>query len=351
MSGSVDLVTSSGSSGNGSSGNGSSGGHNHGHSLCDPTLGVRGGAAAPRLRVLVATRLHFNGRPDRVVDADKVMRFLSSVQSYDDTAVAIAFGGTDEQHRQLLRAVHGARPSFPVRVLRVCPWGRFTPALNALLQLAVHGHSQGGGEPLQPPATIDIKAEQPEAAAVSASWPPLPFHRVLYQSMEVAPDAGNVGASAAVQRLMDAVDPETLVAGVALPGHAFAPGEHAATGTTVPWNTFALWDARKLARLGFPSVADGLAALGPEGPGAVPGGVEEVATLSILQRLWPGDSAAKLLRLPALSAAWRTDFAGDPARLAAHREKMTSKVQRPAAQLEALGIAPGTVRHIDFDAL
>lgn len=44
---------------------------------------------------------------------------------------------------------------------------------------------------------------------------------------------------------------DDLVVGAALPGHAFQRGETVAlTGVTTPWNTLALWDVSKLARLG-----------------------------------------------------------------------------------------------------
>lgn len=48
--------------------------------------------------------------------------------------------------------------------------------------------------------------------------------------------------------------PETLVIGKALPQHKFikdAPGLVEATGLTTPWNTFAIWDLNKLAKVRF----------------------------------------------------------------------------------------------------
>lgn len=47
---------------------------------------------------------------------------------------------------------------------------------------------------------------------------------------------------------MEAAD---LVVGAALTGHDFREGEAVElTGVTTPWNTLALWDVAKLARLG-----------------------------------------------------------------------------------------------------
>lgn len=44
---------------------------------------------------------------------------------------------------------------------------------------------------------------------------------------------------------------DDLVVGAALTGHAFQGGETVElTGVTTPWNTLALWDVAKLAKLG-----------------------------------------------------------------------------------------------------
>lgn len=48
--------------------------------------------------------------------------------------------------------------------------------------------------------------------------------------------------------------PETLVIGKALAQHKFvknAPGLVEVTGLTTPWNTFAIWDLSKLAKVRF----------------------------------------------------------------------------------------------------
>lgn len=47
------------------------------------------------------------------------------------------------------------------------------------------------------------------------------------------------------------MEPEDLVVGAALTGHEFRAGEIVElTGVSTPWNTLALWDVAKLARLG-----------------------------------------------------------------------------------------------------
>lgn len=61
------------------------------------------------------------------------------------------------------------------------------------------------------------------------------------------------------------MQPDTLVAGGAFPGHEFCVGEHVITGRKCPWNTFAMWDVRKLAITGFPLIGDGLGEDVPSG--------------------------------------------------------------------------------------
>ena len=47
------------------------------------------------------------------------------------------------------------------------------------------------------------------------------------------------------------IGPDDLVVGAALTGHAFEQGQTVElTGVTTPWNTLALWDVSKLAKLG-----------------------------------------------------------------------------------------------------
>ena len=257
-----------------------------------------------RRSIAVCTRLHYSNSMTAAVDVAKIVRFLDSAGRYAD-AVVVAFGGTDAQLAELQACVDGwvggERPA--VTVLPVRPWGQFVGPLNALLGWVVQG-----------------------------SW-----DLACFQSLEV-----RIDDPAAVLALAGAVEPDTLVAGAALCGHAFAVGTHAVNGRTVPWNTLAVWDARKLGLLGFPLVADGR-----PGEGGFEGGVEEVAAVCSLQRLRPSDTRVKLLRIASLATSWDVLFA-DPERAAWHDRKMVSKVTRPQAQLEAMGIFAGDVTHIDL---
>ncbi|CAN0490526.1 unnamed protein product, partial [Ectocarpus sp. 8 AP-2014] len=164
----------------------------------------------------------------------------------------------------------------------------FTPALNALLGFA----SRDGAE------------------------------LVMFQSLETT-----VGKDA-VSGMEAYMGPADLVVGAALTGHAFRGGETVElTGVTTPWNTLALWDVAKLAKLGFLGVAEGLL------PG-VPAGVEEVTAIAALQALLGAEHArAKLVRLPQASlrrrrfprqVRWQTAWE-DEGRRRWHESKMSSK--------------------------
>ncbi len=50
-----------------------------------------------------------------------------------------------------------------------------------------------------------------------------------------------------------------LVVGPVLEGHDFQPGWNDIRGRTTPWNTFAIWQTKKLAVIGFPLIGDGTA--------------------------------------------------------------------------------------------
>lgn len=55
----------------------------------------------------------------------------------------------------------------------------------------------------------------------------------------------------AVQALGNLLGPDHLVVGAALAGHDFRAGETVELdGTSTPWNTIAMWDVYKLAKLG-----------------------------------------------------------------------------------------------------
>jgi hypothetical protein len=102
----------------------------------------------------------------------------------------------------------------------VTPWGKFVPALNALIRYA----------------SVECKAQL-----------------ILFVSAETEASASSVSM------LVNEVDSSTLVAGAVLPGHDYHRGEKVPlNGRNTPWNTLAVWNLPNLALNGFPMVSDGV---------------------------------------------------------------------------------------------
>eukprot|EP00471_Norrisiella_sphaerica_P000032 CAMPEP_0184479334 /NCGR_PEP_ID=MMETSP0113_2-20130426/1099_1 /TAXON_ID=91329 /ORGANISM="Norrisiella sphaerica, Strain BC52" /LENGTH=300 /DNA_ID=CAMNT_0026857393 /DNA_START=240 /DNA_END=1139 /DNA_ORIENTATION=+ len=167
---------------------------------------------------------------------------------------------------------------------------------------------------------------------------------ILYTSVEIHLDSIHLRAVINEMRV-----PDTLVVGVALKGHqnmeALAPKgptkcESEKTselyGDTVPWNTFALWNVEKLAKLGFL-----LSANLQEPPG-----MEEPVPIALLQQQSQTNSAkAKLLHfVDDYKPVWNVNFDTEERRIKQIR-KMTSKTRRTQAQLEEAGVQ-GQITHI-----
>ena len=273
--------------------------------------------------VVFATRIHLGHAktPPTPQDLRKtVSSFLSWAASCGAQRAAIAVDPAPKiEGYDLVKAVEevrdahmaaegpsdGNRPLVICDVVPVTPWGKFVPALNALVSWA--------------------------ATTAGAS-------RILFASAETSVTPSSV------RILIDAVDETTLVAGCALPGHDYRGkdgGEVPLTGRTTPWNTCAVWNLGKLATTGFPLVAEGLHAQEDGTPG--PAGVEEASTIAILQRTLPrGTAVAKLENAPGVK--WEVDW-DDEERRRWHESKMKSKVERAAVHLKTLGLE-GTVLHV-----
>jgi hypothetical protein len=267
-------------------------------SISAPCMGAHRADAG----VLVATRVHRGNA--NALDLTKVTAFVSNAAAYA-SRVAIAVGvpeaeGEPDALSRLVADVQGAAKAagveVPVEVIPVSPWGKFTPALNAIV-----AHAARTG--------VD---------------------QLLLQSVEVEVDRP------AVKQLQEHLTPDRCVVGAALPGHAFAGcTEVALRGDTCPWNTLALWSVPTLALTSFPSVGDGLL----DDSSA---GVEEVSAVAVLQRLVPHKAGAAVVQVPGLD--WVTHFE-DARRAEWHSRKMASKVTRPASHLAALGLS-GSVTHL-----
>eukprot|EP00667_Euglena_gracilis_P018103 EG_transcript_19185 len=253
--------------------------------------------------LMTCTRIHRKeaARADGQ-DIEALRRLLGQAQRYSDfIAVAV-----DEADAALMREVAAmvedvrtgpAAPAVPIAVLPVSMWGNFVMALNSLL----------------------LHAGQVGAAVI------------LFTSVELEMTVTQVKALR--QHLLE----DTLVVGAKVPGQDFSVGRHTLTGGNSPWNTFALWSVPKLLQIGFMSLSEGLLK-------GVPGGVEEGPVIALLQVLHPEVSCCKLVELEP-PPKWHTDWT-DPGRLAWHRRKMESKVQRTAAQLKAANLPAPFVDHI-----
>jgi hypothetical protein len=239
----------------------------------------------------------------------------------------------------------------PLTVLPVQPWGKFAPALNALVSWAA--------------ATNSVqKTVGNTSLLVDAPDESVPV--ILFCSAEttVSPSA--------IAYLCTHLQPDTLVCGAVLPGHDYqgsgsllvnGDATMVATelnGRTTPWNTLALWNVSKLALTGFQLVSEGL-----HSKDLASAGVEEVVAIAVLQRvLGPDNAKAKLINLvaaddqtteesaaaspPPNSAAqatvdWNPVFS-DPSRQEWHEKKMKSKLERASKQMRLLGL-DGVVYH------
>jgi len=144
---------------------------------------------------------------------------------------------------------------------------------------------------------------------------------VLFVSPEVYLTSRNLGV------LFDHLTDNTLVVGLALEGHEFAPGLNLLTALTSPWNTAALWSLEKLRRTGF--------LLESEKSGDTYG-MEEVPVISLQQHLFgSGDTLAKLIQMPGVR--WEYDFSDRQRRLK-HERKMRSKLARASKQINQLNL-------------
>eukprot|EP00581_Thalassiosira_minuscula_P008596 CAMPEP_0183706554 /NCGR_PEP_ID=MMETSP0737-20130205/3330_1 /TAXON_ID=385413 /ORGANISM="Thalassiosira miniscula, Strain CCMP1093" /LENGTH=289 /DNA_ID=CAMNT_0025933969 /DNA_START=166 /DNA_END=1035 /DNA_ORIENTATION=- len=196
----------------------------------------------------------------------------------------------------------------PIQILPVTPWGKFVPALNAIVSWCAR---KGVRYLLAASAEVQLTEE---------------VLGVMKQKLDLE---------------------RTLVVGTALQGHEYkstigeAEKEVELTGRTTPWNTCSLWNVPKLALTGFLLISEGLH---PEEDGTEgASGVEEVCTIATLQRiLQPENAQAKLVSIPGTS--WGQDFGNDEKRREWHERKMMSKYSRAKKQLDLLGLS-GTVIH------
>lgn len=288
--------------------------------------------------LVIATRLHLghasNPPPtSQLVDTLSSFAHLASTVQADHAVIAVdaedkleGYSLVNEVRKicnsntTLLQQIKNGSTTA-IHVLPITPWGKFVPALNAI---------------------ISWSARQNNA------------QYLLLVSAEVKM------TSDAMDALKSEMDVDTtLVVGAVLQGHqhsnntaddndgSSSSGKDGTTveltGRTTPWNTLALWNLPKLALTGFLQVSEGLHPDEDGTDGAANAGVEEVCTIATLQKLLPSDTAqAKLL--PIDGVQWGQDFGDDEGRKEWHERKMMSKVTRAKRQLELMGLE-GIVLH------
>eukprot|EP01084_Bolivina_argentea_P003468 6504_1 len=245
--------------------------------------------------MVIATRVHDTYQSSKPVDLVRVKFFVHEALKVHrgNALVVVAVGGSLSNVQAVEKAVEETAAQYNSRnrayVMRVEPWGRFTPALNALLRLA---------------------------ADIQASY-------LLLQSLEI--DV----AYETIDTLCTSMQPEDLVVGAALIYHDFKPGWRILNGVTSPWNTLAIWSVPKLAPTGFLAVAEGCVY-------GVEAGVEEATAIGVLQKLMgKKENVAKLARINGVR--WGYDWE-DGKRQEWHNHKMASKLKRTEKQLDTLGL-------------
>ncbi|KAG6976634.1 hypothetical protein JG688_00001189 [Phytophthora aleatoria] len=292
---------------------------------------------------VVGTRLHWHSHSQRDrIDVDKVLgqvrAFCTRAATYSDGGILIAVGlpeaiagsiaaaraeapsssaftdSVREFMTKLQSEVAAGTLAGKVAIIPMLHWGKFVPALNALIGTAADHFPQAD--------------------------------TLILQSLEIDVDTASV---ASLRSHFDMT--QDLVVGAALPGHDFHPDPSSQpvelSGLTSPWNTLALWNLEQLTKVGFALMGDALR-LEVDGIGSA-AGIEEVATIALYQQLYANGTSpttAKLVRVP--SIAWQVDGLQDPKRLEWHTKKMASKQQRAAAQLAHFGcMSPGRVYHLE----
>lgn len=251
-------------------------------------------------KIVIATRLHL-GNASSAPSESKLQDILKNFERLgdlvEDFIPVIAVDATPKIEKyDYVQAIRSLLPKkSKIEILPVTPWGKFVPALNALVLYAT-------------------RIEEAD--------------KIMFVSAEVRVSIKTI--ETLCQHLDN--DENVIVAGAAMNGHLYAGKDMLVelNGRTTPWNTMAIWNLKKLSLTGFVPCSDlGFSA-----------GVEECAAIAILQKLFPS-SVAKLVQLD--DVAWNEIFE-DEERRKWHEQKMKSKVERPKQQLEKLQLS-GTVFH------
>ncbi|MCH9812826.1 MAG: hypothetical protein K0U47_02655 [Epsilonproteobacteria bacterium] len=241
---------------------------------------------------VAATRLHTSNE-SIPIDLEKLTHWCEHVLHYCDLLIVVVDQRYFDTAGKMLMSF-----GEKIKVFHIHPWISYTQPLNMLVEKA-----------------LSVGAKE-----------------LLFQSIEVEISIEDM---LTLERYLDE---DTLVVGAKLlDRHGHQDEVCTIDGWTTPWNTLALWNINKLGLTGFLSISSGNL---PQ----IPGGVEEVVTISLLQHLKPQQMQAKIIDLP--SVIWQTQWACED-REKYHEQKMASKDERSQIQLKALGIQAGTVHMIN----
>ncbi len=241
---------------------------------------------------LVATRLHTTNE-NKLISPALLYEWCNHVLQYCDKLIVVV-------DTIYLNNIRNAKEDFKdkIEIFHIDPWISFTQPLNLMVEKAL---SMGAKE-------------------------------LLFQSVEVEISLKDM------QLLESHLEKDTLVVGARLHHMHAKKGEVCKIdGWHTPWNTLAIWNLEKLSLTGFLSISSGNLQ-------DVPGGIEEVVTISLLQKLKPNSMEAKVVNLS--SVVWQTQW-DSKQRDEYHEKKMQSKNERAEIQLEKLGISAGKVIIVD----
>lgn len=299
----------------------------------------------------IATRLHLGHAslpPSPSQLSDMLTAFISLAQSIDAHFAVVAvdveerisgYDLVEEVTKTCNHHLSIARPDTNVRIniLPVTPWGKFVPALNAIIS---HVATLGAKYVLMTSVEVHLtnhvltimksKLDLEKTLVVGIVLPGHDY-RCCKQSVAQIDDDYNGDEDGETQKGTDEQELQVEL-----------------TGRTTPWNTCSLWNVSKLSLTGFLLVSEGLHPEDDESELGSSAGVEEVCTIATLQRiLGPCNAQAKLISISGEenTASWETsNFEKDAKRQEWHEKKMASKVTRAKRQLELLGLS-GLVIH------
>ena len=238
---------------------------------------------------IVATRLHTTNE-DNIIDTKTIKVWCDHVMNYCDHLIVVV-------DTVYLESIQSAKESFKdkIEIFHIEPWISYTQPLNLMVEKA-----------------LCLGAKE-----------------LLFQSIEVEISLEDM------IKLEKHLTKDTLVVGAKLHNIHGDEKQVCTTldGCNTPWNTLALWNIEKLGLTGFLTISSGNLE-------NIPGGIEEVVTISLLQQLKSNSMKAKVINLS--NVEWTTQWNSEQ-REKYHQQKMITKNERSKIQLKKLGIEAGVV--------